>query len=121
MMRGVHRIQSDHFEPEADLDPAAQRRLRATLEAIDTMAFEANREVITSDIGSVTQAQVKELAHIAAKARAAWIAATLKNAAGKQILEGRTQLAALRANYHEWTEAYDGLRRAIERGYVRMV
>ena len=34
----------DHFEPQDDSDPAAQRRLRGHLEQIDYTAFASNRE-----------------------------------------------------------------------------
>jgi len=120
MQSGVHRIVSDHFEPEADLDPQAQRRLRATLETIDTIAFEANKAALAADVPSVSREQIQEMAAVAARARSVWLSASLMSANQKSVLDGRGQLAALRTNYEEWSAAYEALRRAIERGYVRL-
>ena len=36
----------DHFQPELNDDPQAQRRLRGQLEQIDYTAFTANRDAI---------------------------------------------------------------------------
>jgi hypothetical protein len=120
MQKGVHRILSDHFEPEPDLDPQAQRRMRATLETIDTIAFEANKAALAADLPTVTLHQIEEMAAIAARARSVWLSASIISAGQKSVLDGRGQLAALRVNYEEWSTAYEALRRAIERGYVRM-
>jgi len=110
----------DHFEPEMNDDPQAQRRLRGQLEHIDYTAFAANREAIARTLGSVPAARVQRLALAAAQARVAWTAQALTLADGGKPLEpGETaRLALMRETYVELTEAYEALRRMVERGYV---
>lgn len=110
----------EHFEPEASLDPQAQRQLRAHLEQIDFSAFAANNAIIAKTLGAIDIAQVQRLAVAAAQARAQWVGAALSATqsgappSSAQIM----QIAGLRSAYIELSEAYDGLRRLVERGYA---
>ena len=109
----------DHFEPEIDADPQAQRRLRGQLEQIDYTAYISNREVIGQVIGRADAAQFQKLAVAAATARARWVAEAMtmadSGAAGPAQI---VKLAEMRAAYQELAEAYEALRRMIERGYL---
>ena len=109
----------EHFEPEIELDPQEQRALRGHLEQIDYAAFAANREVLAKAIGYADQARFQRLAVAGANARARWVVAAIalsqKPEASPQDV---AQLATLRAAYEELTEAYDALRRMVERGYL---
>ena len=67
----------DHFEPEADSDPQAQRRLRGYLEQIDYTAYAANLAVLAPVVGEVDAARFQRLAVAAAQARAQWAAEAL--------------------------------------------
>jgi len=60
------------------------------------------------------------LAISAAHARARWAAASmaLSQKAEAPSAQEIDQLAALRRAYEELTEAYEGLRRMVERGYL---
>ncbi|WP_396594399.1 hypothetical protein [Brevundimonas sp. R86498] len=118
-----YRSRRDHFEP-SDTDPHEQRRLRGHLEQIDYAAFVSNREVIPQIMGlgaSHTEAAAfQRLAVVAATARARWIAEALKISESGQaigVAEAR-KLADLRTTYDELSEAYEGLRRMVERGYL---
>jgi hypothetical protein len=110
----------DHFEPEANLDPQAQRALRGQLEQIDYAAFAANKEVLAKVVGYADLNRFQRLAIAAAQARARWVAASILLAerpeppAPQDIL----QLSALRTCFEELTEAYEALRRMVERGYL---
>lgn len=109
----------DHFEPEIDADPQAQRRMRGQLEQIDYTAFVSNREVIGQVLGSVDAAQVQRLAVAAATARARWVAEAVAMAdAGAASTAQAAKLSDMRAAYQELTEAYEAMRRMIERGYL---
>ena len=123
MMTSSSRIRRDHFEP-SDSDPQEQRRLRGHLEQIDYAAFVSNREVIPQVLGlganHTEPAAFQRLAVAAATARARWIAEALKlSEAGQAIgpAEAAT-LSGMRAAYEELSEAYEGLRRMVERGYL---
>jgi hypothetical protein len=111
---------SDHFEPEAALDPQAQRRLRGHIEQIDYTAYASNREVIGQVLGQADMARFQKLAVATALARGQWIAAALAMTESAQPLSPgeAVRLAGLRAAYEELTEAYEGLRRLVERGYL---
>jgi hypothetical protein len=111
---------SDHFEPEIDSDPQAQRRMRGQLEQIDYTAFVSNREVIGQVVGRADAAQFQRLAVAAATARARWVAEAMALAdAGPAVAPAQiARLAELRAAYEELTEAYEALRRIVERGYL---
>ncbi|HTI66731.1 MAG TPA: hypothetical protein VL460_04190 [Caulobacteraceae bacterium] len=110
----------DHFEPEADSDPQAQRKMRGHLEQIDYTAFISNREVIGQVMGRTDAAQVQRLAVAAATARARWVAEAVALAdagpAAAQVQVAR--LAEMRTAYQELAEAYEALRRMVERGYI---
>jgi len=110
----------DHFEPEDNLDPAAQRALRGHLEQIDYTVYAANKEVVARALHDAAPAKFQKLALSAAEARAQWIAAALQisqhgHAPTKQQVE---QLAMLRTAYDELTAAYEGMRRLVERGHL---
>ena len=116
----VRRIGLDHFEPEADSDPAAQRRLRGHLEQIDYAAYAANTAVLAQAVGPLDAAAFQRLAVAAAQARASWLKEALRisNTGHAPTPPQAERLAELRLIYDELTEAYEGLRRMVERGYV---
>lgn len=111
---------SDHFEPEAALDPQAQRRLRGHIEQIDYTAYASNREVIGQVLGQADLAKFQKLAVAAALARSQWIAAAVAMTESPTPLspEQAVKLTGLRTAYEELTEAYEGMRRMVERGYL---
>ena len=123
IMTSSYRRGRDHFEP-SDTDPQEQRRLRGALEQIDYTAFVSNREVIPQIMGlganHTEPAAFQRLAVAAATARARWIAEALRmTEAGYSVGPGEAQkLGGLRAAYEELSEAYEGLRRMVERGYL---
>ncbi len=110
----------DHFEPEATLDPQAQRRLRGQLEQIDYTAFASNREVIGRALGQTDTSQFQKLAVAAACARTQWVseALALSESAGSLTPEQVERLTHLRATFEELTEVYEAMRRMVERGYL---
>jgi hypothetical protein len=110
----------DHFEPEAQLDPHEQRRLRGHLEQIDYAAFAANRETLGKALGGVDIRMFERLAVAAAQARARWVGTAITIAGPNQSPTPQqvAQLTMLRQSYEELTEAYEGLRRIVERAYV---
>lgn len=118
-----YRRSRDHFEP-TDLDPHEQRRLRGQLEQIDYTAFLSNREVIPQVMGlGVRHADpesFQKLAVAAATARARWVGEALRmTETGHTIRPDEARrLQELRLAYVELTEAYEGLRRLVERGYL---
>jgi hypothetical protein len=114
------RYSQDHFEPHDDSDPTAQRKLRGQLEQIDYTAFASNREVIGATLGQADAQKFQRLAVAAANARALWVAEALSMSESPASLEPRQaqRLADLRTNYEELTEAYEALRRMVERGYL---
>ena len=111
---------SDHFEPEAALDPQAQRRLRGHIEQIDYTAYASNREVIGQVLGQADLAKFQKLAVAAALARSQWIAAAVAMTESPTPLspDQAAKLTGLRVAYEELTEAYEGMRRMVERGYL---
>ncbi|HEY3695726.1 hypothetical protein [Phenylobacterium sp.] len=115
------RMALDHFEPEADTDPQAQRRLRGHLEQIDYTAYAANVAVLGPVVGDADATRFQRLAVTAAQARAQWVAEALAmtETAGVVLSAAQTQrLTALRTAHEELTEAYEAMRRMVERGYV---
>jgi len=117
---GLWRSPADHFEPDDDVDPKTQRQLRGQLEQIDYTAYAANRKVLTAALGRAEAQKFERLALAAAAARTQWVAASLAITEGG-LLPTREQivrLAEFRMAYEELTEAYGGLRRMVERGYV---
>ena len=119
-LSSFRRHSPDHFEPQEALDPASQRRLRGQLEQIDYTAFVSNREVIGATLGQADAQKFQRLAVAAAHARAQWVAEALAMTDTTSGLEPRQaeRLAQLRANFEELTEAYEALRRMVERGYL---
>jgi len=111
---------SDHFQPEAQLDPNEQRRMKACLEQIDRATFEANRQILAREVGRVDLEHFKRLAANASAARAEWVAVALELSSRLHIPtpEETARLAHLRAAYQELSEAYDAIRRMVERGYL---
>ena len=109
----------DHFEPQ-DNDPQEQRRLRGLLEKIDYTAFISNREVIAGVLPSIDAPTFQRLAVTAATARAKWVCEALRlSESGSPVTPDQTaRLTAQRTAYEELTEAYEGLRRMVERGYA---
>lgn len=111
---------SDHFEPEAALAPAEQRKLRGHLEQIDYAAYTANREVVSQALGRADFGKFQRLAVAAAQARAKWVSAAVAMAEAFPTLTPAQveELGALRHAFEELTEAYEGMRRMVERGYL---
>ena len=114
-----YRRQRDHFEPQ-DADPAEQRRVRGLLEQIDYSAFVANREVIGQMLPSLDTAAFQRLAVMTATARAKWISETLRQSesGAPSTPDQIARLTSARTAYEELAEAYEGLRRMVERGYI---
>lgn len=110
----------DHFEPEASLDPHEQRQLRAHLEQIDFAAFAANREILGKTLQHADIAKFSRLAVSAAQARARWVSAAMAMADKQEppSADDVNRLTVLRNAYEELAEAYEALRRMVERGYV---
>ena len=115
----TRRVTADHFEPEIS-DPQDQRRLRGQLEHIDYTAFASNREVLSKIVGPVDAATFQRVAVSAALARAHWVkeALALSSGATPITADRIAKLAELRAAFEELTEAYEGLRRMVERNYL---
>ena len=116
----VRRTGGDHFEPDDHVDPKVQRHLRGLLEQIDYTAYQANRQVLSATLGAADAQKFQRLGLAAAVARAKWVATALAAAADGTI-PNRQQvedLAFQRAAFQELTEAYDALRRMVERGYL---
>ena len=116
-----YRRQRDHFEPQ-DSDPHEQRKLRGQLEQIDYAAFVSNREVVSQMLGNADAGSFQKLAVLTATARAKWVAEALRLAhSGSPVTPDQTaRLTAHRTAYEELAEAYEGLRRMIERGYLSL-
>ena len=117
---GYARSTSDHFEPENDLDPTAQRRLRGHLEQIDYTAFASNKEILASILGRAELSKMQHLAVAAAHARGIWVKAAISmtETGGTITPQQAVKLADLRHSFDELSAAYEALRRMIERGYV---
>lgn len=117
---GRRRAPSDHFEPDEDGDPKAQRNLRGHLEQIDYAAYAANKKLLGGAMGAVGAERIQKLASAAALARTRWVVAalTISEGGGAPTREQITGLSHLRTTYDELAAAYDGLRRMVERGYL---
>ncbi len=110
----------DHFEPQ-DTDPQEQRRLRGQHEQMDYAAFVSNREVLGQALGQVDMARLQRLSVAAATARARWVSEALAmSESGAVTTDQGLRLQGLRATYEELAEAYEGLRRMVERGYLSL-
>jgi len=110
----------DHFEPQDFDDPQLQKRIRGYLEQIDYTAFAANREILGASISAVGPETLQHMAVAAAHARAAWVKQALDIGARNQppSYEDIDKLAHARFAFEEMSEAYEGVRRMIERGYL---
>ncbi len=110
----------DHFEPESAREPLEQRRLRGYLEQIDYTAFAANQAILAQTPGSLDLTSLQRLAIAAATARAQWVRLALEvtEAGHAPSKEEVSALAAQRSAFEELREAYEGIRRMIERGYI---
>jgi hypothetical protein len=118
---GLRRMH-DHFEPDDNSDPHAQRRVRGLLEQVDYTAFVANKEIIGQALGQGDIRKFQRMAVAAAQARAIWVAQALAVSAsgGKVSPADLAQLTHLRTAYEELAEAYEAMRRMVERGYITM-
>ncbi|MGU3456637.1 hypothetical protein ACLBV5_10015 [Brevundimonas sp. M1A4_2e] len=119
MLTQSRRRSSDHFLPE-DMEPQEQRRLRGLLDQIDYAAYVANRELIGHALSQVDVAAFQKLAVLTAQARARWgaEAVRLAESGAPATPDQVARLTAARTAYDELSEAYDGLRRMVERGYL---
>ena len=120
-MTSSTRRYSDHFEPQ-DTDPQEQRRLRGQLEQIDYAAYVANRELIGHALSQVDVAAFQKLAVLTAQARARWgaEAVRLAESGAPATPDQVARLTAARTAYEELAEAYEALRRMVERGYLTL-
>jgi hypothetical protein len=118
-LSSYRRTINDHFEPEQNLDPQAQRKLRGQLEQIDYIAFASNREMIAQTLGAADAVKFQRLAVAAAHARTRWVAEALAATEASHALtpEQTNRLATLRSGYEELREVYEAMRRMVERGY----
>lgn len=121
ILTSSYRRQRDHFEPQ-DIDPQEQRRLRGLLEQIDYTAFVSNREVIATSLHAVDVGVFQRLAVAAATARSKWVGEALRLVeSGSPVTPDQTaRLTAHRTAYEELAEAYEGLRRMVERSYLTL-
>jgi hypothetical protein len=118
-MTSTVRKVSEHFEPEAPLNPQEQRALRGHLEQIDYAAFAANREVLAKAVGHADLERFQRLAVAAAHARARWVSSAIAiSQKPEQTPEDIARLAQQRIAFEELTESYNALRRLVERGYI---
>jgi hypothetical protein len=118
-LSSYRRTVSDHFEPEQNLDPQAQRKLRGQLEQIDYIAFASNREMISQTLGVADALKFQRVAVAAAHARTRWVAEALAATEASHALspEQVGRLSSLRSAYEELREVYEAMRRMVERGY----
>lgn len=116
-----YRRTRDHFEPQ-DIDPHEQRRLRGLMEQIDYTAYVSNREVAGQMLASVDAGHFQRLAIMVATARAKWVAEALRQSesGAPSTPDQIARLTAARTAFEELSEAYEGLRRMVDRGYVPM-
>lgn len=116
----VRRTSGEHFEPDESIDHKAQRHLRALLEKIDYTAYSANRRVLGQAIGPADVVMFERLGLAAAVARARWVATALaaSDPAHPPSHEQIDELTFQRAAFEELSEAYEALRRMVERGYL---
>jgi len=114
-----YRRARDHFEPQ-DTDPHEQRRVRGLMEQIDYAAFVSNREVIGQMLIGVDASSFQRLAVMTATARAKWAAEALRlSESGSPVTPDQAaRLTAHRTAYEELAEAYEAMRRMVERGYL---
>jgi hypothetical protein len=118
-LSSYRRTVSDHFEPEQDLDPHAQRKLRGQLEQIDYIAFASNKEMISQALGAADAVKFQRVAVATANARTRWVAEALAATEASHTLspEQVSRLSSLRGAYEELLAVYEAMRRMVERGY----
>ncbi|WP_339914763.1 hypothetical protein [uncultured Brevundimonas sp.] len=116
-----YRRSRDHFEPQ-DADPQEQRRLRGQLEKIDYSTYIANREVIGQMLADVDATAFQRLAVCTANARGKWAAEAMRlSESGSPVTPDQTaRLISHRSAYEELAEAYEAMRRMVERGYLTL-
>ncbi len=116
-----YRRQRDHFEPQ-DTDPQEQRKLRGLLEQIDYAAFVSNREVVGQMLTGLDASTFQRLAVMTATARGKWAgeALRLSESGAPSTPDQIARLTSARTAYEELAEAYEGLRRMVERGYLTL-
>lgn len=116
-----YRRVSDRFEPDLVQDPQEQRRLRGILEQIDYTIFAANQAVMKKTIHHVALEDFQNLALSASQARSAWVdAARMVTQSRSPLSEQEVdRLTHLRCAYEELSEAYEAMRRMVERGYLQ--
>jgi hypothetical protein len=121
IMTSSTRRSRDHFEPQ-DTDPQEQRRLRGQLEKIDYTAFVSNREVIGPALAQVDAATFQRLAIAVATARTRWVSEALRlSESGSPATPDQVaRLASARAAFEELADAYEALRRMVERSYLTL-
>jgi hypothetical protein len=114
------RTRGDHFEPSEIDDPKVQRLVHASLQNIDYTAYAANRKQVSESLGKIEAAHFEKLAAAAARARCQWIAEALAVTSDARLPDVAQikKLSDLRTTYLELTEAYDALRRLVERNYL---
>jgi hypothetical protein len=99
--------------------PARQQRFLANVE---TMTRAANREIIHRHLPAVTADTATRMAVLVAELRARYLEAAMRlvdREGGVAPDSGEmAQLARAREMYDEAVQAFEALRRAIERGYV---
>jgi hypothetical protein len=119
-MSSFRRSGHEHFEPQTDSDPHAQRRLRGQLEQIDYTAYASNREVVSQTIAGTDAQKFQRLAVAAALARSRWVAAALEATESTQPPSAAQieTLTRLRTAFEELSAVYDAMRRLVERGYL---
>jgi hypothetical protein len=118
MTQNVRKVR-DHFEPEPAVDPATQRQMRAILEQIDLAAYQANCAVLNKALPAADVARFERMATAVATARARWVASAMAIAdKPSPPADEVMHLASLRLAYEELSDAYEALRRMVERGYV---
>ena len=121
IMTSSTRRSRDHFEPQ-DTDPQEQRRLRGQLEKIDYTAFVSNREIIGPALAHVDAATFQRLAVSVATARTRWVAEALRlSESGSPATPDQVaRLSAARSAFEELAEAYEAMRRMVERSYLTL-
>ena len=120
IVSGFRRPVTDHFEPQDNLSLQDQKKLRGHLEQIDYTSFASNKEMIVQVLGHSDAQRFQHLAVVAARAQAEWIAGALAVAEGgrRPSTQQIEHLQELRVAFEELTEAYDAMRRLVERGYL---
>ena len=111
----------EHIQPSTSASPPLLRRIHAQLEQIDYMTYACNREVVSHhpDLATTNAETFERLALGAAVTRVRWISKAVAITAGGSPSPAQTlELTELRCAYQELADAYEALRRMVERGYV---